>query len=52
MAEPIDKDEYHKQEYIADMDLIGMMTKEQESEVTIIEFHFMASPQEKESYED
>ena len=30
MAEPIDKDEYHKQEYIADMDLIGMMTKEEE----------------------
>ena len=32
MTEPIDKDEYHNQEYIADMDLIGMMTKTEEQE--------------------
>ena len=33
MAEPpIDKDEYHNQEYIADMDFIGMMTKTEEQE--------------------
>lgn len=29
MAEPIDKDDYHNEEYIADMDLIGMMTKDE-----------------------
>lgn len=32
MAEPIDKDDYHNQEYIADTDLIGMMTKTEEQE--------------------
>jgi len=32
MAEPLDKDEYHNEEYIADMDLIGMMTKTEEQE--------------------
>ena len=32
MAEPIDKDEYYNQEYIADMDLIGMMTKTEEEQ--------------------
>lgn len=52
MAEPIDKDEYHNQEYISDVDLIGRMTKTDESKVTTICFHFKASPQEEESYED
>lgn len=32
MAEPIDKDEYHNEEYIADIDLIGMMTKTEEEQ--------------------
>lgn len=37
MTGPIDKDEYHNQEYIADMDLIGRMTKTDEENEKISE---------------